>query len=101
MAQLSLANTKGKPQIAFDFTPFFYPITCVNTSTFSHLENLSQVSSERDSSSTRIAELEAQVLSLRKEVDEAKKETAAALTRAERAESKEEAANKQEEELTP
>ena len=65
------------------------------------MENLSQVSSERDSSSTRVTELEAQVLSLRDEVDEAKKENAAALTRAERAESKEEAANKQEEELTP
>ena len=64
---------------------------------FPFVENLSQVSSERDSSSTRIAELEAQIHSLREEVDKAKKETAAALTHAERVESKEEAASKQEE----
>ena len=68
---------------------------------FPYVENLSQVSSERDSSSTRVAELEAQVLSLREEVDKANKETAAALARAERAQSKEEAPSKQEEELTP
>ena len=68
---------------------------------FSFVVNLRQVSSERDSTSTRIAELEAQVLSLREEVVKAKEETAAALTRAESAESKEDAASKQEEELTP
>ena len=38
---------------------------------------------------------------LQKEVDEVQKETAATLTRAEKAELKEQAANKQEEELTP
>ena len=65
------------------------------------VENLRQVSSERDSTSTRVAELEAQVLSLREEVASAKRETATALARAETAELREEAAAKQEEELTP
>ena len=68
---------------------------------FPVVENLRQVSSERDSTSTRVAELEAQVLSLREEVANAKRETAAALTHAENAESREEAATKQEKELTP
>ena len=68
---------------------------------FPFIENLRQVSSERDSTSTRVVELEPQVLSLREEVAKAKEETAAALTCAKSAESKEEVASKQEEELTP
>ena len=45
--------------------------------------------------------MEAQVLSLREEVASAKRDTAAALARAKTVESREEAAAKQEEELTP
>ena len=45
--------------------------------------------------------MEARVFSLREEVAGAKRETAAALARAETAESSEEAAAKQKEELTP
>ena len=70
-------------------------------SNYVFVENLRQVSSERDSTSTRVAELEAQVLSLREEVASAKREAATALGHAETTESREEVAAKQEEELTP
>ena len=103
VAQLNQTNAKGKPQSSLRLllrSSVFFPVLALDL-LFPYVENLSQVSSDRDSSSTRVAGLEAQVLSLREEVDKEKKETAAALTRAKRAESKEEAASKKVEELTP
>ena len=90
---------KVKPQLSFRLLhPSAAPLlVLIRELPFPSIENLRQVSSERDSTSTRITELEAQVLSLREEVVKAKEETAAALTRAKSAKSKEEAASKQEE----
>ena len=85
----------------FSILPPSFSLLNIQTGFSIFAENLRQVSSERDSTSTRVAELEAQVLSLREEVASAKRETATALARTETAESREEAAAKQEEELTP
>ena len=94
---------KVKPQLIFLLLhpSAAYFLVSIRELPFPFVENLRQVSSERNSTSTRVTELEAQVLSLREEVANAKRETAAALTRAESAELREEAASKQEEELTP
>ena len=103
MAQLNLANAKGKKSFGLSASSFCCCLLAylIHELPYPIVENLSQVSSERDSTSTRVAELEDQVVSLREEVANAKREAAAALTRAENAESREEAATKQEEELTP
>ena len=103
MAQLNLANAKGKKSFGLSASSFCCCLSAyvIPKLHFSIVENLRQVSSERDSTSTRVAELEAQVVSLHEEVANVKRETAAALTHAENAESREEAATKQEEELTP
>ena len=103
VAQLNLANAKGKKSFGLSPSSFCCCLSAylIPELHFSIVDNLRQVSSERDSTSTRVAELEAQLLSLREEVASAKRETAAALARAENAESREEAASKQEEELTP
>ena len=62
---------------------------------------MTHVTSDRDSSNTRIVELETKVSILEREVAAAKREVVAALTRAEKAELKEQAVSKQEEERTP
>ena len=63
--------------------------------------HLSQVASDRDSSNARVTELETRVATLEKELTAVKNEAVTALIRAEEAKSKEQAATKQEEELTP
>ena len=63
-------------------------------------EHLSQVALDRDSSNTRVTELEARVIALEKELATAKDQAAAALARAEEATTKEQAALQLEEDLT-
>ena len=102
-ARLNLKSNKGE---YLSLTPWSFSF-CTNYFLIHVLlllclsEHLSQVTSDRDSSNARVTELENRIAALEKEADVAKKEAAAVVKRAEKAELKEKAAAKQEEDLIP